>query len=410
TGLPKGVMIEHRNTVCFIDWATRYFSAEELSCVLASTSLNFDLSIFEMFVPLSGGHCVVIVKNILSLADSAFVNPGLTLINTVPSGIGALVDEDKIPSSVKVINLAGEVLKKTLVDNIQKLSPMATVVNLYGPSEDTTYSTVMSMPSNGDDYPTIGTPVDNTVVYILDENQQLQPHGCIGELYIGGECLARGYHNMPQLTAERFVQNPFNTDPQSRLYRTGDLVRYRPDDSLEFIGRADAQVKVRGFRIELGEIEHRLLQDQGVQSAVLLVRQEQIVAYVVGEVKVATLRTTLQAQLPDYMVPSLFVELDELPLLPNGKTDTNALLAMDHQSLSAYVGPQSADETQQVQVWAELLGLPVDKVSVTANFFELGGNSILLLRLISLLAKVGIKRTIKQVYEQPTIRGLSKAG
>ncbi|NQZ10285.1 MAG: amino acid adenylation domain-containing protein, partial [Algicola sp.] len=413
TGKPKGVMVEHRNTSALINWATSYYSADELACVLASTSLNFDLSIFELFVPLSSGHSCLIVQNILRLTDNNFINPGLTLINTVPSGIGALVDNNAVPPSIKVINLAGEVLKQSLVQRLNK--QQRRVVNLYGPSEDTTYSTVMSMNAEFSGEPNIGKPIDNTVVYILDTHCQLVPKGCIGELHIGGAGLARGYHNRADLTAQRFIQNPFE---RGQLYKTGDLVRYLPDGNLEYIGRIDDQVKIRGFRIELGEIEHQLSHFASVKSAVVLPREEDngqkmLVAFVVKATQaVNSLREDLQASLPEHMVPSLFVLLDEMPLLPNGKIDKKALSVWDISAAgvaqSQYIAPTTATEIRLVQIWSALLKIEADIISTTANFFEVGGHSLLSLRLVGeVRVQLGAELAIADVFTSPRLSQLA---
>ena len=427
TGLPKGVMIEHRNTLGLIDWATQYFSADALACVLASTSLNFDLSIFELFVPLTLGHRCVIVLNILALAEPSFVDPGLSLINTVPSGIQALVDQNTLPEGVKVINLAGEPLTKTLVNQVQTLSPQATVVNLYGPSEDTTYSTVMTMAANLDVEPGIGKPINHTQVYILSQHGQLQPPGVIGELHIGGHGLARGYLNRPDLTAQRFIQHPFG---EGRLYKTGDLVRYlpagqtRPEGYLEFIGRIDNQVKVRGFRIELGEIEQQLSQLPQVKSAEVLAREDQpghqqLVAYIVATEDSPsthqselfdTLREGLKTVLPDYMLPSLFVLLDLWPLTPNGKIDRKALPAPDAtQQTEQYIAPITETETKLVQIWSELLQLKADTLSTTASFFESGGHSLLSVRLMAeVRSQLKVELQVRDIFDQPQLSKLAQ--
>ncbi|HVJ46283.1 MAG TPA: amino acid adenylation domain-containing protein, partial [Luteolibacter sp.] len=252
TGQPKGVAIEHRNTVALIDWAKSVYTAEELAGVLFSTSICFDLSVYEMFVTLAAGGSVILAKNALDLRDHPHRND-ITLINTVPSAISELVDAKLIPSGVKVINLAGEALATELVDRIHEACGNVKVYDLYGPSEDTTYST-FTLRKPGETA-TIGRPISNTRAYILDPNGKLLPPGIPGELHLGGSGLARGYLHRPELTAEKFIRNPFAEDPTARLYKTGDLVRHFPDGNLQFLGRLDHQVKLRGFRIELGEIE-----------------------------------------------------------------------------------------------------------------------------------------------------------
>jgi amino acid adenylation domain-containing protein len=257
TGMPKGVAIEHRNAVAFVSWAKDVFTPEQLSGVLASTSICFDLSVFEMFVPLCCGGKVILAENALAL-------PGLPaakevkLINTVPSAIRELLRLKGVPESVQVVNLAGEPLATSLVNDIYSQSKVRKVYDLYGPTETTTYSTFTLR--KFDEPPSIGRPLSNEQVYLLGPNMQPVPIGVPGDLYIGGDGVARGYLNRPELTAEKFIGNPFARQSSGngavqRLYKTGDLARWRADGRLEFLGRRDHQVKIRGFRIELGEIE-----------------------------------------------------------------------------------------------------------------------------------------------------------
>jgi amino acid adenylation domain-containing protein len=286
TGKPKGVAIEHRNAVALLDWARQVFNPEELAGVLASTSICFDLSVFELFVPLSRGGKVILAENALHLPTLSGA-PYVTLINTVPSAIAELLRMDGIPSSVGTVNLAGEPLPNKLVQQVYEHNTVQKVFNLYGPSEDTTYSTYTLVKKGGNEPPPIGRPIANTQVYILDAQLQLVPIGIPGELYIGGAGLARGYLNRPELTAERFILNPFSDEPSSRLYKTGDLARYLSDGNIEYLGRLDQQVKIRGFRIELGEIEAVLSQHPDVRESVVMKREDawgnqRLVAYIVS--------------------------------------------------------------------------------------------------------------------------------
>ena len=280
TGRPKGVAIEHHSVVVFITWAKSVFTPEELARTLAGTSICFDLSVFEMFVPLSCGGAIILVENAIALPTVPARNE-VTLINTVPSAMNALVTVEAVPDSVRVVNLAGEPLPNKLVQDIYRPGIVSKVYNLYGPSEDTTYSTFVMAVKGAVENPTIGRPVANTQVYIVDENMQRTPVGTPGELCLSGDGLARGYLNRPDLTEAKFIPNPFGA---GRLYRTGDLARYLPDGNIQFMGRMDYQVKVRGFRIELGEIETALEQCPAVDRAVVLAipdsREElQLVAY-----------------------------------------------------------------------------------------------------------------------------------
>ncbi|MCU1267651.1 MAG: amino acid adenylation domain protein [Acidobacteria bacterium] len=287
TGKPKGVGILHGSVMAFVDWARRTFSAEELSGVLASTSICFDLSVFEIFVPLCCGGKVILAEDALEL-PALKAKSEVKLINTVPSAMAELVRLGGLPDGLVTVNLAGEPLRTELVAQIYKQPGVQRVYDLYGPSEDTTYSTYALRLA--DRPATIGRPVSNTRAYILDRSSEPVPIGVAGELYLGGDGLARGYFDRPELTAERFVPDPFGTADGQRLYRTGDLVRYTADANIEYLGRVDHQVKIRGYRIELGEIETAINRHPGVREAVVLAREDEpgdkrLVAYVVPGVK-----------------------------------------------------------------------------------------------------------------------------
>jgi amino acid adenylation domain-containing protein len=285
SGQPKGVAIEHRNTVNLICWARYAMDQNVFSQTLHSTSLNFDLSVYECFVPLTTGGTIRVVENALALVKEL---AGVTLINTVPTAIAAILDSGKIPESTRAVNLAGEVLREELVERIFAGSHVERICNLYGPSETTTYSTWVSMTRDSGFVASIGRPIANTQIYILDQSRQVVPIAVLGEIYIGGAGVARGYLNRPDLTAERFLANPFSADPTARLYKTGDLGRWRSDGTIEFFGRNDHQVKIRGYRIELGEIEAQLIRHEQVEEAIVVAREDisrdkRLVAYVVAD-------------------------------------------------------------------------------------------------------------------------------
>jgi amino acid adenylation domain-containing protein/non-ribosomal peptide synthase protein (TIGR01720 family) len=432
TGRPKGVVIEHHSTVALLTWAKGVFATEDLAGVLASTSICFDLSVFELFVPLSWGGLVILAQNALSLPTEAAAAQ-VTLINTVPTAMAQLVRSQRLPASVRIVNLAGEPLQNQLVQQIYQLPNVQQIFNLYGPSEDTTYST-FALIKKGDSLVTIGRPIANTQVYLLDENLQLLPIGVPGELYIGGDGLARGYLNRPDLTDEKFIPNPFSNQPGSRLYKTGDKARYLPDGNIEFLGRLDNQVKIRGFRIELGEIEAALRQYPGVRETVVIAREDipdhkYLVAYIVpnhegaicASLRDATrtlftrfaiassdLRGFLSEKLPDYMIPGAFVMLDALPLTPNGKVDRKALPTPDtaRQELQALeVAPRTRAEEILAQIWREVFHRDIQ--SIHDNFFELGGDSILSIQIISKANSAGLHLTPKQIFQHQTIAELA---
>ncbi|MEO8034805.1 MAG: amino acid adenylation domain-containing protein, partial [Acidobacteriota bacterium] len=393
TGRPKGVAIEHHSPVSLVHWARDVYSPEELAGVLASTSVCFDLSVFEIFVTLASGGTIILVPNALELVNSS--NRKLvTLINTVPSAMEELLRLEAIPDSVLTINLAGEPLAARLVNKIYETSAVRNVYDLYGPSEDTTYSTYALRKRNG--LQTIGRPIANTKVYILDGQNHIQPIGVPGELHVAGDGLARGYLNRPELTEERFVANPFEAG--TRMYKTGDLARWLEEGDIQYLGRIDTQVKVRGFRIELGEIEARLNDGIGIVDSAVVAQGEgadkQLIAFYraeattaghVVQVPVEQLRAHLLRILPDYMVPAAFVSLAAIPLNTSGKVDRRSLERMDVAVASAreYVPPRNATEEQLVAIWADVLKLPPEGLGVHDNFFELGGHSLSSVQLIS---------------------------
>jgi len=393
TGRPKGVAIEHRNTVALLAWAGETFSDAELARVLFATSICFDLSVFEIFAPLVRGGTIVLAENVLALPSLAAAD-GITFVNTVPSAIAELLRDHALPASVKTVALAGEPLSAALADQIYASGTVKRVYDLYGPSEDTTYSTCALREEGGRQ--TIGRPIANTAARILDTNLQPVPIGVPGQLYLGGEGLARGYLNRPELTAERFIPDPFSDDdPGARLYATGDLVRYFPDGAIEFLGRMDYQVKIRGFRVELGEIETVIGEHEAVERAVAVVREDRpgdqrLVVYYVpgaGQAPTATvLRKCARVSLPVYMVPQHFVELDDFPLTPSNKIDRKALPPVFAAAQAAPpAAPRNAMEEYMVAVWREALG--TDAAGIHDNFFDLGGHSLLSMQVISRVKK-----------------------
>ncbi|RYZ42467.1 MAG: non-ribosomal peptide synthetase [Myxococcaceae bacterium] len=418
TGRPKGVALEHRSAVAFLRWTARAFSPGELAGVMASTSLNFDLSVFELFAPLTQGGAVIMARNALELPSLPAARR-VTLINTVPSAMAELVRAQAVPDSVRTVNLAGEPLANSLVQAIHQAAPgVERVLNLYGPTEDTTYSTWALAPLGATREPTVGRPLDGTRAYVLDALGQPAPQGVAGELYLAGAGLARGYVDRPELTAERFVPDPFSQQPGARLYRTGDRVRWLPQGVLRYLGRIDQQVKVRGFRIELGEIEEALRRHPDVREAVVLAREDgsedrRLVAYVVPQPQAvpdaASLRRFVKERLPDFMVPAAILVLEALPLTPNGKVDRKALPAPEAlrpESSRAYVAPRDALELQLVRIWEELLG--TGPIGLTSDFFELGGHSLLAMRMMSLIReRLGRSLPVVSLFQAGTLEELA---
>jgi amino acid adenylation domain-containing protein len=413
TGRPKGVAIQHGSVSTLVQWSRAHYSNPDLAGVLASTSVCFDLSVWELLVPLSSGGTVVLVDHALAVPALAAAER-VTLINTVPSAIDELLRQDAIPASVRTVNLAGEPLSTRLADAIYAVPTIERVCDLYGPSEDTTYSTYAQRTRGG--VATIGRPIANTQAYLQGPEGHLAPIGVPGELFLGGAGLARGYLDRPDLTAERFVPDLHGAEPGRRVYRTGDRMRWLPDGTLEFLGRIDHQVKIRGFRIELGEIEAVLSRHAHIEKAIVVAREDnpgerRLVAYVVPRETspdVAELRSHLKASLPDYMVPAVFVVMDALPLTPNGKVDRRALPVPESLVVeSVYVAPRSPVEEILADLWASVLRVP--QVGVRSDFFELGGHSLLATQLLSRVRTLfNVDVSLRALFEAPTVAGFAE--
>jgi amino acid adenylation domain-containing protein len=412
TGRPKGVQIEHRSAAVLLRWAEQAFAPEERAGVMACTSICFDISVFEIFFPLATGGAVVMARDALALPELPR-RGAVTLLNTVPSAAAELVRAGLIPPSVRTVCLAGEPLPRALADALYATGTVRRVLNLYGPSEDTTYST-WSVVENGPAPVTIGGPVAGTRAYVLDAWMRPVPVGVPGELYLAGAGLARGYLGRPALTADRFVPDPLGAAGE-RLYRTGDRVRWTAAGVLDFMGRADHQVKVRGFRIEPGEVEAVLRRDASISDAVVTARGDgdarRLVAYVVPaagtEVDAAALRAHLRGQLPEFMVPQTFSVLERLPLTPSGKVDRRALPEPEgEESARAYVAPRTETEAVLAGVWAQVLGR--GRVGVHDDFFELGGHSLLAAQAMTrAAASLGVDLPLRALFEAPSVAALA---
>ncbi|HVQ94814.1 MAG TPA: amino acid adenylation domain-containing protein, partial [Mycobacteriales bacterium] len=418
TGRPKGVVVAHQSVVDLAAWAAADFGPSGLSTVVASTSLNFDVSVFEIFCPLAVGGCIEVVRDALALAERPAADWPVSLISAVPSAFAQVLAQGPMSVRPDSVVLAGEALPPQLVRDIRAALPGSRIANIYGPTEATVYAAAWYSGDTDDGQPPpIGRPIANTRAYVLDEALRPVPAGVSGELYIGGRGLARGYLDRPALTAERFIADPF-AGPGARMYRTGDVVRWTADGQIRYLGRADHQVKVRGFRIELGEVESALLGHDDVAEAVAVVREEstghkRLVGYLVAAPGAtpdpAALRASLGRTLPDYMVPAALVVLPALPLNPNGKLDRRALPAPDWAAAGrgTRVAPRTAVEQALAQVWAEVLGVP--EVGVEDNFFELGGDSILSIQVVSRARAAGLHLTSKDMFRHQTIASLAPA-
>jgi amino acid adenylation domain-containing protein/non-ribosomal peptide synthase protein (TIGR01720 family) len=416
TGQPKGISIEHHSLCNLTRAQKQLFDLNLTSRVLQFASISFDASVWEIFMAVTSGASLI-------MGTSAALMPGddlkqiidrnsVTLVTLPPSALSVL-PTDELPSLDRII-VAGEACP---LDLAHQWSVNRCFFNAYGPSESTVCATVASISEGSENMP-IGRPIANTQVYILGPQMQPVPIGVAGELHIGGDGLARGYLNRPELTQAKFIPNPFSPDGSARLYKTGDLARYLPDGNIEFLGRLDHQVKIRGFRIELGEIEAVLGNHPQIQQAVAIATTDpagnnRLIAYVVvvseeQHLSTQQLREFLQQQLPAYMVPSAFVILDTLPLTPNGKVDRKALPAPDGEieRTQEYVAPQTQIEQTLTTIWQELLLR--ERVSIHDNFFEIGGDSILSIQVVSRAKTAGVQITPKQLFQHQTIAGLAR--
>src|SRR6185369_4229703 len=399
TGRPKGVGVSHANLVSYIDAIDAELHVPPHSSYVMISTIAADGGNTALFLSLLTGGRLHILSRETSLDPTAvadyFERHPIDFFKIVVSHFAALFNSPFGPRLLprKWLILGGEALGWELVDAIGSLRPTCQVFDHYGPTETTVGVLMNRIDLAGDRLrpPMVppGRPLANAEMQILDRNQQSVPVGVVGELYAGGACVARGYLNRPELTAERFVPDPVGA---GRLYRTGDLVRYLSDGKIEFLGRADNQVKIRGFRIELGEIEAALASLDGVREAVVIAREDtpgnrRLVAYIAGNVSGLTaenLRQSLRDLLPDYMIPTAFVMLSELPLLSSGKVDRKALPAPERQSAEeSHVAPRTPVEEILAGIWAEVLG--VEKVGALDHFFDLGGHSLLATRVTSRL-------------------------
>jgi amino acid adenylation domain-containing protein len=410
TGEPKGVMVEHRSLVNLLTSMATEPGLDAADVLLALTTFSFDIAAFELLGPLTVGGRVVIASDQARADPDALLEllgaGEVTIVQATPSTWRMLIDAGLPASAGLRAVCGGEALAPELAEEL--CARIAHVWNFYGPTETTVWSTCwkIELPLLGG--VPIGQPIANTSCRILDPNGELAPPGALGELHIGGAGVARGYHERPQLTSERFIEDPF--DPGGRLYRTGDLVRLRPDGLLEFRGRRDQQVKLRGFRVELGEIEATLARHPRVHQALAHIRADasgdQLLAYVVGDAPVAELLGLARRHLPEYMVPSAFVSLPALPLTPNGKLDRAALPAPEHLE-ARRVAPRTALERRLAGLWAEVLG--VQGAGVHDSFFALGGHSLSATRLVARInSTLGARLPMRAPFEAPTIAQLAE--
>ncbi|MBW4681719.1 MAG: amino acid adenylation domain-containing protein [Microcoleus vaginatus WJT46-NPBG5] len=439
TGKPKGVAVCHKAVLrTFLN--TNYIKLESADKIAQVSNTSFDAAAFEIWGTLLHGAELVIINRNVILSPQDFAEQLRSDNISVLFLTTALLNQmaSAVPQAfngLKYLLFGGEITDPNSVREVLKKGAPKQLIHLYGPTENTTFSSfycIGDIPESATSIP-IGRPVTDTQIYVLDQQLQPAPIGVAGELYISGDRLARGYLNRPDLTAERFIPNPFREEgnqgkisslnPSSRLYKTGDLARYLPDGNIGFIGRIDEQVKIRGFRIELGEIEATLSQHPAIKQIVAIAVEDisankRIVAYIVpanlslisdSSSLISTLRQFLSEKLPEYMVPSAFVVLESLPLTPNGKIDRRRLPVIDiAQNINEnYVAPNTAVEEMLAGIWAEILGLK--QVSIHDNFFELGGHSLLATQLVSRVRDAfGVELPLRNLFEAPTVAHLAK--
>ncbi|PZD95722.1 non-ribosomal peptide synthetase [Paenibacillus sambharensis] len=417
TGKPKGVVVPVQGLLNFLLSMKDRFALSSQDRLLAVTTVAFDISALEIFLPLLSGAAVVLADKEAVLDPPALAamlaEQGITVMQATPALWHSLLTNQ--PGSLRKLRVlvGGEALPGHLLHALHACE--CEVTNLYGPTETTVWSTAAAIGPGHEGAPTIGKPIWNTQIYILDGGLQPVPPGITGDLYIAGTGLARGYLGRPDLTAERFVADPFGP-PGARMYRTGDIARWLEDGSLDYIGRADHQVKVRGFRIELGEIEAVLIRHPDVSRAAVIVREDEagdkrLVAYVASASSACAgaseLRDFVRKTLPEYMVPSAVVQLPELPLTPNGKLDRKALPAPGPSLALSGRDPRTPQEAILCDLFAEVLSLP--RAGIDDSFFELGGHSLLAARLMSRIREVlGVELGISHLFDAPSVSGLAR--
>jgi amino acid adenylation domain-containing protein len=434
TGKPKGVIVEHRSLVNYIQFAIENYVKEEAVNFPLYTSIAFDLTITSIFTPLLTGNAVVVYSgwNKGNLIERIVDDNKVGVVKLTPSHL-YLIGEKKLTDSSRKIRrfvVGGEVLMHQIArDIIDNFNGKVEIYNEYGPTEATVGCMLYKfdpVKDNGKgNSVSIGVPAANVQIYLLDKNREPIPSGAIGEIYIGGDGLASGYLNNPELTAEKFVISPSNKFSKAahdhylmtsdRLYKTGDLARWLSDGNIEFLGRIDQQVKIRGFRIELGEIESQLLKHEAIKEAAVIIKEtsndKHICAYIVSgrELNVSELREYLTGVLPDYMVPLYFVQLDAIPLTPNGKVDMKALPEPETKAETMYIAPRDKTEKKLVEIWSEILGVEAELIGIDSNFFELGGHSLSGTVLTAKIHKAfDAKLALVDLFRLPTVRELSQ--
>jgi amino acid adenylation domain-containing protein len=414
TGRPKGALLQHRGLRNLVHAQGEIFGVDSSSRVLQFASASFDASVSEIFLTLAAGATLILAPQSSLLPGGPLARllreQSVTTVTLPPSAL-AVLPETELPG-LQTLAVAGEACPASLVARWGKGRRF---LNAYGPTETTVCASVAVCAEDGSK-PSIGKPIANTTIYLLDEQLEPVPVGIPGQLFIGGDGLARGYLHRPDLTAERFIPNPFGLEAGARLYNSGDRARFLPDGSIEFLGRLDQQVKIRGFRIEIGEVEAVLNEQEGIKDAVVIVREaangeKRLVAYVVAATGTAAdtsqWRAYMKERVPEYMIPSVFVEIAEMPLTVSGKIDRQALPEVEREEGASYEPPRTAIEESLAEIWKQVLG--VERVGIHDNFFELGGHSLLAMQLNSRVCQMfQIEIGINSIFGAPTVATLAE--
>lgn len=417
TGVPKGVLVEHKALTNFVDGITERIPFKSYKSIAALTTVAFDIFFVETLLPLTQGLQVVIATRNQQTEPGAIcellINNKIDILQITPSRLKLLINQQKQIGleNIKIMMVGGEAFPNNQLAELKKMTN-ATIYNMYGPTETTIWSSIFNVTNSDEVY--LGEPISNTQIHILNEHKKLQPQGAVGEICISGYGVARGYMNRPELSEERFVPDPYVAG--QKMYMTGDIGRRYTDGAIEYLGRADDQVKIRGFRIELSEVESRLLQHREIKEAAVVAKPDEdgnhyLVAFIVCsyELMVSEIRAYLSNHLPDYMLPSLFIELDAIPLTLNGKKDRKALSNYSIQTIvkQKYTSPQNELEEKLLHIWTDIL--KHDRIGIHDNFFELGGHSLKVMMLVSKIEKeLNSKVSIKLIFEHPTVAELAE--
>jgi amino acid adenylation domain-containing protein len=423
TGKPKGAMIMHRGLVNYLWWAMKTYAVEPRSFVPVHSSISFDLTVTSLYTPLLAGATVELLPEDIAaqnLLTALRTSGNRALVKITPAHLellGQQLSRDEVAGMSQVFVIGGENLLAESLQLWRQAAPKTRLINEYGPTETVVgccvYEVQPQDPQNGS--VPIGRPIANTQLYVLDDRLQPVPPGVTGELYIGGAGVARGYLNRPELTAERFLKDPFSGVPDARLYKTGDIARYRTDGTLEYLGRVDDQVKIRGYRVELGEIEAALAAHSNVQFCAVVAREDEpgkksLAAYVVPRGEAPNndeVRRFLREKLPEYMVPTQYVYLGALPLTPNGKVDRKALPVPPSATAGKGGAPRTKSEEAVAAIWKELL--KIDEIGIEDDFFDLGADSLTATALVAKLRGIfDVDLSLASLFDRPTVAGIAE--